>query len=218
MLENLKRIREPLAWILVVIIALQFVLRAVLPLVGLATGLYQFQNPTDLGITLWTIAMGAISYPLALALLGVVVSCAVQPAVGRLRTLANAAAWVVSVAVAVELGCLLFAALQLAPLNQLDPVAMVSTLLDLLVSGAVAVALWALVRDQEEEAPEDAEPAVAEGSEEAPEDSGPAPVWSRSEATGTVWRTADEAASGAPGAPSIIDPPEESTTSHPAGG
>lgn len=213
MVENLKRIREPLAWAVVVLAALWSALQLASQLL---TGVYVL-DPDD-GSTVTVVVTWALmnisraNLGLLLALILAAVGCAAAPATPRTRAIALAAAWVATLSVALPW----LVGLALVLLGRSESVTVVSgwemtALLDLgapvieTAVGVVAViALWALARratGDEPDEDEDEDPAI-EAPEDDPAPLDPATVWKPSEATGTVWRTADEAAAGVPGTPS----------------
>ncbi|MGC3955922.1 MAG: hypothetical protein QM804_17035 [Propionicimonas sp.] len=213
-MENLKRIREPLAWALIGLTALTLLLQFGLfwwNLVEAGGGI-----ETAIG---WLFAMPAADPALLLALVVAAVGCALRPAVPRARPVALAAATVATLAVVLPWALMFFGLVVWPAVSEvwagdsdwwrtllvLYPPARVG------IGVLAAIALWVLglrsaartatgevAADPAEPADEVAEPV---GSEPAPAEH--PTVWKPTEATGTVWRTADEAAAGAPGAPSL---------------
>jgi hypothetical protein len=86
----------------------------------------------------------------------------------------------------------------------------IGTLLDLILKALAAGVLWVLMRGVNagriDTAAPAALPAVPDSEPAEPVEEAPT-VWQRSEAAGAVWRTADEAATGARGATRL--PPAE---------
>lgn len=204
-MENLKRIREPLAWVLVVLSGLSLVLLIV------QLSMYLLDSEVFFG---WVLGLQTVDYGLMIALVAAVWACALAPAPPRARTIALVAAWVVTVTVALP-WVLAVVSLLLTPTGWADwmsgwpPWQLVSLLYPVVNTGfgaVAAIALWALARRPPEMADEEAdgEPvAELEVSDEAEENP---TVWKPGEATGTVWRTADEAAAGTPGSTSLDAP------------
>lgn len=211
-MENLMRIREPLAWAVVVLSALMLVYQALQILWYMVAGVewYQVGDSAWPPIAIdWIFGWQGVDYPLLLVLVVVAAGCWFPPAVTRARAIALAAAWVATVSVALPWAVVAFALLvspraALTSVTVLDWWAWVSLLRPLIITGlgvVAAVALWALARRPAEADESEDEPAAEADRvalEEA-EDANPT-VWKPTEATGAVWRTADEAATGAPGA------------------
>ena len=210
MQENLKRIREPLAWAVVVALAGDLVATAAQFVV-----LVEGESMAD--VTFWAAQGMLMSWaPFLLAAVAAVWVCQVAPASPRAVPLATTAAVVATVGVVAGIGVSGYTlAASETGLDYLPAV-----LMDLpgsLLALVLAVALWALARPVPETDGAAAE--LPAQPELAADDDRPAPVWSREEAAGTVWRTADEAATGAPGSWSIASPdePEEPEPPKPSG-
>ena len=219
-MENLKRIREPLAWAMVAV-AVAGLAVTVARMVWIAGDIINNgAGGADVVMVIsYSMAGQSIDYPLTVALAIAVWGCAVAPPVPRARTIALLAAWIATLTVALPW---LGAAISVVMLPAGGPPPpwewwAISSLLYPLVSTGVAAAataaIWALARPPSEDATEPEErdeetPAALEAEEpqDQPEplDENPT-VWKPAEATGTVWRTADEAAAGAPGA-QFFDP------------
>lgn len=202
MLDNLKRIREPLAWAVLGVVVLAVAIPAVQVLA--------YANLDDPAL----LAYSAVAYLagwsfLLVVLVAAVAVCAIEPAVPRAGVLASLAAWLATVAVGLPLAALAVAAfLRQAPPG-VDP-SVLGAVPEALLGVVAVAALWALARrgPGSDEIDQDVDAAAA-GLPSAPEpesDDRPAVVWSRDDAAGTAWRTADEAAAGAPGSRSIATP------------
>ena len=199
MQENLKRIREPLAWVVVVALAGQ--------LLALSTQLVWYvEGSSTPDIAFWAAQGMLLSWaPFLLAAVAAVWACHAAPSSPRAVPLATTAAVVATIGVGLGIGLGGYAvAASPTPLDYLA-----GALMDLpaaLLGVVAVVALWALARPVAGEAAAEAE--LPAQLEPAADDDRPAPVWRREEAAGTVWRTADEAAAGAPGSWSIATPDE----------
>lgn len=221
-MENLIRIREPLAWALMVLAALTLAFQAVQIVWYLLESVQWYTVGGDTGgpsVSInWIFGWQGVDYALMLALVAVVAGCRVGPAVPRARTIALMTAWIASLTVAlpwvvVGLSLLVAPSSALGSLQPWEWWMSVSLLHPLITSGVgvvAAIALWALARpsaaedeveDDGGDEPQSDDPAQLDGGEEEHPT-----VWKPAEATGTVWRTADEAAAGAPGARSLDSP------------
>ncbi len=201
MIENLKRIREPLAWALIALVVANLVLGIVqlVRLVGQEVPL--FEAFASIGASLMNIS-------LVIAVVALVCMCFfIAPATRHASTVTLTAAWVLSIGVVLTAVCTV---LGVAAADNAFGVVLeiIGGLLDLILKAVAAGALWVLMRGVNAGRIDTAEPAAlpVQASEPAA-DRGDEPeartTWQRSEAAGAVWRTADEAASGAPGAASI---------------
>jgi len=200
-MENLKRIRGPLAWGLIAATVVAMVL-AVAQLV-----LFMDWTQDD-SYLLWLAGIRLVPYDLALALLAAAWAAASAPAVPRARAIA------VSAAVVVTLGTLATLVQTVASLLDMqEPVELAAVLsgsaLDLLIGLLATVALWALARPVPTAAPAEVQASADLAPEAVEQPEGPAPVWAPAEAVGTAWRTADDAAAGAPGSAFPDDLPDE---------
>ena len=217
-MENLIRIREPMAWAMVVLAALMLVFQGVQLVWYLGAGVvwYPVGDGTSPPISIdWIFGWQGVDYALLLVLVVAVAACWLAPVVARARAIALAAAWVTTVTVAlpwlvVAIALLVSPLAATSSLVRLDWWAGLSLLHPLITTGVgvvVATALWA--RGPRPAAgggggahvPADA-PAPPAAAPDPDEDER-ATIWKPSEATGTVWRTADEAAAGAPGSRSL---------------
>lgn len=200
MIDNLKRIREPLAWALIALVAANLVLGIVQLVQLLGQAVPVFEAFAAIGASLMNIS-------LVIAVVALVCMCFfIAPATRHAFAVTLTAAWVLSIGVVLTAVCTV---LGVAAAGNAFGVALeiIGGLLDLILKAVAAGALWVLVRGVSAgriDTAEPAAPAELEASPATPEaDPEPQPrtTWQRSEATGTVWRTADDAASGAPGAP-----------------
>lgn len=207
-MENLKRIREPLAWALIAVTAAALLLNAI----QLAAYLVEANPEVMVG---WIFSLQTADYALLLGLVAVAAGCALAPVVPRARTIARVAAWLAALSVALPVGFAVFALLawpvtwSIAS-SSFSPwvlVAMLYPLMNVTIGTLAAVALFALARPPREDdaaAVEDGPgPADRAESSDDPADDDHPTVWKPAEASGTVWRTADEAAAGIPGARSL---------------
>lgn len=199
MIENLKRIREPLAWILIALVAANLVLGIVQLVLQVQQAVPPFEAFQAIGGSLMNIS-------LLVAVIVLVCTCFfIAPATRHARTLTLVAAWVLTIGVILTL--VSYALGAAAADNALGRVLeIVGALLDLILKGIAAGSLWVLLSGVNAgridtaplalPAPEEAEDTAGE----LPAVTEPRTTWQRGEAAGAVWRTADEAAAGAPGA------------------
>ncbi|MFT3861761.1 hypothetical protein [Micropruina sp.] len=207
MLENLKRIRQPVTWAVLVIICVSLVL-GVVRLTQLV-----FWEKTQVFAAFQEIGQSIMNLSLVLALVALVCTCLfIPPATRRAITLAKLSAWVVGIGTLLQLICL---ALGLAASANAFGVIMeiLGGLLDVSLKAVAAGVLWVLVRGVKsgrlDLAPA-VPPAVA-----APEAKAQ-PLWRADQATGTAWRSARDAASGArPDAGAVLEEPEAELPSAP---
>lgn len=211
-MENLMRIREPLAWTMVVLSALMLAYQAIQITWYLIASVEWYPVGDSVRPPLsisWIFGWQGVDYALMLALFVAVAGCWFAPVIQRARTIALVAAWVTTVTVAMP-WVVIALTLLVSPASALNtmgpwewwmPLGLLHPLITTGVGVVAAVALWALARrpagPEESEDESDAEAGPAEPDAEKPT------VWKPAEATGTVWRTADEAASGAPGSRSL---------------
>lgn len=194
-LENLKRIRQPVTWAVLGVLVANMVIQVVkfvYLVVFEQSGV--FESFQEVGISI-------LPLTLVLALIGLVCSCLfVTPATGRALGLAKLSAWVVTGGVIAQLVCLLLGVA--ASANGFAVVLeILGGLLDVILKSVAAGVLWVLHRGVGAGRIDMAPPAPAEISPVSDTPTTP-PVWRRDEAAGTAWRTANDAASGAaPSAP-----------------
>lgn len=199
MTENLKRIREPLAWAVVGLVAAGLVLGLVrLVLLLTLDRVPVFEAFQDIGLSLMPLS-------LVLALVALVCTCLfLAPATPRAHLLTRVAAWVLTAGVGLTLVCMLLGVA--ASANAFTIVLEVfGGLLDVTIKALAAGALWVLLRGvgagRIDTAPPQVEPEAT-----PPMASTTPTVWKRQEAAGAVWRTADEAAAGAPASAGASSP------------
>ena len=193
MIENLMRLREPAAWILVGVIAVDIVLAVVRFVLALTTG------GVSLPAAAQDVALQAMSLTLLMALVALVTACVFDAPVPSARRLVAAAATVVTIGtvltvVAALLGLPASAGALAVVLEFLG------VLLDIVLKVVGMVTLWLLHRGMTAGRIDVAGPAPVAGGEVAPaepEESLPAPTWRPDAAAGSVWTSASEAASGA---------------------
>lgn len=189
MLDNLKRIRQPVTWAVLAIISASLVLGIV------RLALLVFWEKTQVFAAFQEIGQSIMNLSLVLALVGLVCACLfVPPATRHAVRLAKLSAWVIAIGTLLQLVCLL---LGLAASANAFGVIMeiLGGLLDVALKAVAAGVLWILVRGVSSGRFEMA-PAVPE-VEHAPDKPRNQPVWRPEKATGTAWRSAREAASGA---------------------
>ena len=195
MIDNLKRIREPLTWAVIAVVAANIV-------VGIVHLVVQLQQSTPVYEAFQEIGSSLMNLTLVVIVVALVCTCFfIAPATPHALLVTRVAAGVLSVGVVLTLVC---SALGVAA--SANPVGVafeiVGTLLDLILKALAAGVLWVLMRGVNAGRIDTAAPAALPAAVET----GPAAtedvptVWQRSEATGAVWRTADEAATGVRGA------------------
>lgn len=200
-MANLKRIRQGVTWAVLAIIAAGLVLGIVrLVLLVFVERAQVFAAFQEIGTSIMSLA-------LVIALVALVCACLfLSPATPRAILLANLSAWVIAIGVALQLICLI---LGLAASANAFGVIMeiLGGLLDILLKAVAAGALWVLVRGVAS-GRLDLAPAVPEtGTVETTKSQ---PVWRPEQATGTAWRSARDAASGArPDAGAVPDADSE---------
>ena len=204
MIENLKRIREPLTWAVIAIVAAYLVLGIVQLVIQLRDSVPVFEVFAEIGASLMNMS-------LVLAVVALVCTCFfISPATRHAMLVTKVAAWVLTVGVLLTLVCSMLGVA--ASANVMGVIfEIIGGLLDLLLKAVAAGSLWVLLRGVHagriDTAPS-AEPVTAPAVEPVTTTDLPATTWQRGEATGAAWRTADEAASGAPGAARMPAPPE----------
>lgn len=201
MIENLKRIREPLTWAVIVLVAANLVL-------GIVELVRQVQQEVPLFEAFQALGGSLMSMSLVIAVIALVSTCFfIAPATRHARLVTLVAALVLSVGVVLTLISYLLGAIAADdPFGRV--VEIVGSLIDLLLKAVGAGALWVLLRGvtagRIDTAPR-AEP-VAEVEEAAAEPSAARTTWQRDEAAGAMWQTADDAAAGVPGAVRMPEP------------
>ncbi|QLQ16430.1 MAG: hypothetical protein HZY73_13075 [Micropruina sp.] len=189
MIENLKRIREPLAWMALVALAGGEILGLV-RFVQLLTA-----DKVPLFAAFQSVGLSILNLPLVLALVALVCLCLfMAPATGRAVLVARLAAIVVSIGTLLQLVCMILGVA--ASANAFGVIVeILGGLLDVAVKAVAAGALWILLRGLGAGRLEAAPRPV--GTEIEPAEPKAQPVWRPEQATGTAWRTANEAAAGA---------------------
>ncbi len=196
MIDNLKRIREPLTWAVIAIVAANIVL-------GMVHLVIQLQQSAPVYEAFQEIGSSLMSLSLVLAVVALVCTCFfIAPATPHALLVTRVAAGVLSVGVVLTLVCsAMGVAASANPLGVAFEI--VGTLLDLILKALAAGVLWVLMRGVDagriDTAAPAALPALVEAEPVTTTEDVPT-VWQRGEATGAVWRTADEAATGVRGA------------------
>lgn len=193
MVDNLLRLREPAAWVVVLATLASIVLALVRFGVALSTG-------AGLAEASQGISLAAMNLTFVVLVVGVVWACVfVAPAVPRAKPLALLAA------ITVTLGTLLTLVGAVIGVTTTSGGALgivlelLGGLLDIVVKGVGAVTLWLIHRGlragrlQPEEPPR-----VPDEVEPAPEPPRAPTTWTPDAAAGSVWISASDAASGAP--------------------
>lgn len=209
MIENLKRSREPLAWALIALVVAGM---------GL-TGWRLFTGLAEPEATIFTVfsdaALSWLNMSVAIPLVILVMLCVlITPMTRWSGAVALVAAIVLSVGVLLTLVSNLLG--MWASAYSVGVVLdVLGGLFDLAFKALAAGSLWVLIRGVRAGQIETPEPVVTGGVlDPAPAKVEPAEpeqrstTWSRTEASGTAWRTAAEAASGTPGRPRIDEDPQ----------
>ncbi|MEA4943482.1 MAG: hypothetical protein VB080_03500 [Propionicimonas sp.] len=215
-MENLGRIREPLAWAMVGLTAVALVFHVAQFAVFVAGDGAYLVIDQDLSATFfagWTLGLQSISGALFVGLALAVAGCQVAPVLPRARLVARVAAWLATLTVGVGWGVSAYALAAWEGAGESSVMLRIwsgiGDWINLGVESGIAVvaviALWALSRRpcvdeaESQDAGETADQQPSDVAGDAPgEDEQPA-VWKPTEASGAVWRTAGEAAAGAPG-------------------
>ncbi len=197
MVENLMRLREPAAWVVIGVTAVSIVLSVVRFVLALTT------SDTTFSAAAQDVALGAMSLTLVLAVVAVVLVSVFHAPVAGARRLVLAAATVVTIGtVLTVLGALLGLPASAGTLAVVLEV--LGGLLDIVLKIVGAVTLWLIHRGMSagriEVAPAvvtrpDAGAEVEASAPEATPQTGP--TWTPDAAAGTVWTSASDAASGA---------------------
>lgn len=202
MTENLQRVREPLAWSMIGVMVLAIAIPVIQVVVY--SGLLVARD-----YAYWGLGMVATLLLPLLAMTAAVALCWIAPAPPRARLLTLVAAWLATIVVGLPVVALLVLSLT-DPLVRLDVLPGTLELVPDVVLGIVAaVALWVLAGPSPQEETQDQTTAESPPELEPAESAeGTAPVWRRDEAAAAAWRTADDAASGAPGTWEVTSPDE----------
>ncbi len=205
MLDKFKRIREPLTWVVLAGVAAGLVL-GVVRLVLLLTWekVPVFAAFQEIGMSLTNLA-------LVIALIALICACLfMTPATPRATTLARLSAIVVGIGTLLQLVCMILGVA--ASANAFAVIMeILGGLLDVALKAVAAGVLWILHRGVDA-GRLDLAPAPAASALE-PAKPTAAPVWQPDKATGTAWRTADEAAAG--GVPTALGDQSPQTGSAP---
>lgn len=192
MIENIKRFREPTAWVILLVTVASMVLALVR--FGAAVG----SGSEGIRAASQDVANSAMNLTLVVLVVAMVGACLfVAPATPRAVGLTRAAALVVTAGtvltvVATVVGVTASAGTLGVILEALGG------LLDIILKLVATVVLWLILRGLSAGRVEVAETVAAVEPAPAPEPPAQAPSWRPSEASGSVWRTASEAAGGAP--------------------
>ena len=198
MMDNLLRLREPVAWIVVGVTAVSIVLAVVRFVLALTTAGASFSAAAQ------DVALGAMSLTLVIAVVALVISCVFHAPVAGARRLVPAAATVVTVGTLLTVvGALLGLPASAGALAVV--LEFLGGLLDIVLKVVGAVTLWLIHRGLSAGRIAGAPAAVAVGEAELdaaasePVDPQPqaGPTWTPDAAAGTVWTSASDAASGA---------------------
>ena len=140
MLDNLKRIRQPVTWAVLAIICASLVLGVV------RLTMLVFWEQTQVFAAFQEIGLSIMNLSLVIALVGLVCACLfVPPATGNAVRMAKLSAWVIAIGTLLQLVCLL---LGLAASANAFGVIMetLGGLLDIALKAMAAGVLWVLVR------------------------------------------------------------------------
>ena len=189
MVENVLRLREPAAWIVVGVTAVSIVLAFVRFVLALTRG----------GVGLWVaaqdVALQAMSLTQVLAIVALVIACVFHAPVPRSPRLVLVAATVVTVGTLFTVfGAILGVSASAGALAALLEV--LGGLLDIVLKSVGAVTLWLIHRGMSAGRIR-VTPAVVTEPDGLPADSTAAPTWTPDAAAGSVWTSASDAASGA---------------------
>ncbi|MBK8447785.1 MAG: hypothetical protein IPL41_14185 [Micropruina sp.] len=189
MLENLARIREHVTIAVLVIICASLVLGIV------RLAILVFWQSTQVFEAFAGIGSSIMNLSLVIVLVALVCTCLfIPPTTPRAVTLTKVSAWVVGIGTVLQLVSL---GLGLAASANAFGLIMetLGGLLDIALKALAAGVLWVIVKGVKS-GRLDLAPAVPE-VDAAPEAAKQQPVWRPEQATGTAWRSAREAASGA---------------------
>lgn len=193
MIENLMRLREPAAWIMVGVTAVGIVLAVVRFVLALTTG------GVELSAAAQDVALHAMGLTTLLALVALVITCVFHDPVPSASRLVPAAATVVTIGTLLTVvGALLGLPASAGALAVV--LEFLGVLLDLVLKAVGMVTLWLIHRGMTAGRIEVARTPAGEPVVEAPtepEESLPAPTWKPDAAAGSVWTSASDAASGA---------------------
>jgi hypothetical protein len=212
MIDNLRRIREPLAWALIVLVVLTMGLTGWKVFTSLAAPGEDtvFSIFSDAGLS-W------LNMSIAIPLVIVVLLCSLfTPATPRALLITWVAAIVLSVGVVLTLVSSLLG-MWASAYGAAVVLDVLGGLFDLAFKALAAGSLWVLIRGVrgghiETPAPEVSGDVLDPAAHPpVPETGNQGSTWTRSSASGSAWRTAADAASGAPGRDRIDEEPEQGT-------
>lgn len=201
MLDNLKRFREPVAWALLAIIVGGMVLavaRLILTLVSGATSVFS---------AFAIIANSVMNLAAVIALLAAISVCLfVLPTTPRAVQLTRLSAWVITVGTLITLIATIIGISSSAGFFGIL-FELLGAVFDIAMKVVCAAVLWVIYRAVKagRMQPDDLRGTAMESEAEVA-GVATAPVWQPGQATGAVWRTAAEAASG--------EAPQARPTSH----
>lgn len=195
MLDNILRFREPATWLVLVV---------TLASIGLAfvrSGVALFTRGSGALAASQDLANSAMNLTLVVVIVALVSACLfIPPATPRAVAVTRTAALVVTIGTVVTLVAMVIGLSASAGALGVILEAL-GGLLDFVLKFMASVVLWLMVRAigaGRLELPTPTPAAVVEPA--APSAPQQAPTWRPSEASGSVWRTASEAAEGAPAA------------------
>ncbi len=186
-LDNVKRVRQPVTWAVLAIICASQIL-------GIVRLVLLVREQTPVFEAFQEIGVSIMSLSLVIVLVGLVCACLfVPPATRNAIRLAKLSAWAIATGTVVQLVCLLMGVA--ASANAFGVIMeILGGLLDVALKAVAAGVVWVLVRGVKS-GRLDLAPAVPEVA--APEQPRTPPVWQPEQASGTAWRSARDAASGA---------------------
>ena len=197
MIESILRFREPAAWLVLAVTVASIALSLARFGVVIASGASGIVAASQ------DVANSAMNLSLLVLIVALVCACLfVTPATPRASAVAKTAAVVVTLGTVLTLVAMLVGLT--ASAGTLGVILeMLGGLLDVILKTAASIVLWLIVRAVGAGRLELAEAVAPAGAvETVPPTQQPAdaPTWRPSEASGSVWRTASEAAEGAPAA------------------
>jgi len=194
MLENLGRIREPVTIAVLVIICASLVLGIV------RLSILVFWEKTQVFAAFADIGSSIMNLSLVIVLVALVCTCLfIAPTTPRAVTLTKVSAWVVGIGTLLQLVCLGLGLGLAASANAFGLIMeILGGVLDIALKALAAGVLWVIVKGVKS-GRLDLAPAVGEATaaSEMGTTAKQQPVWRPEQATGTAWRSAREAASGA---------------------
>jgi len=193
MVDNLLRLREPVAWIFLGVTAVSIVLAVVRFVLALTTGGATLSGAAQ------DVALEAMSLTLVITVVALVIASVFHAPVAGARRLVLAAATVVTLGtVLTVVGALLGLPASAGALAVV--LEFLGGLLDIVLKIVGAVTLWLIHRGMTAgriQVAAAADPDAVTAPEELAEPAPPAPTWTPDAAAGSVWTSASDAASGA---------------------